>query len=70
MVVGGLNWGLVGVANIDLIAMILGGIPILQKLIYVLVALAAISEVVTHKNNCKLCIKDGAPQGDSMSASM
>jgi len=42
LVIGGLNWGLYGLFNLDLIAIIFGGIAILAKIIYVLVAIAAI----------------------------
>jgi len=52
VLVGALNWGLVGVANLDLVALILGAIPILQKVVYILVGLAAlymIYQVATEK---------------------
>jgi len=42
VIVGGLNWGLVGLFNFDLVAAILGGIPILQKIVYILVGLSAL----------------------------
>ncbi len=42
VIVGGLNWGLVGIANMDLVALIFGSIPILQQLVYIVVGLAAI----------------------------
>ena len=41
VVVGGLNWGLVGLFNFDLVQAILGGVPILARLVYILVGLAA-----------------------------
>lgn len=41
LVVGGLNWGLVGLLKFDLVQAILGGVPILPRLVYVLVGLAA-----------------------------
>ncbi|HUX16162.1 MAG TPA: DUF378 domain-containing protein [Phycisphaerae bacterium] len=42
VVVGGLNWGLVGLFNFDLVQAILGGVPILARLVYLLVGLAAV----------------------------
>ena len=42
VIVGGLNWGLVGLFNFDLVAAVLGGIPILQKIVYILVGLSAL----------------------------
>lgn len=42
VIVGGLNWGLVGLFNFDLVAAILGSIPILQKIVYILVGLSAL----------------------------
>ena len=42
VIIGGLNWGLVGVAGIDLVDLILGSIPILARVVYIVVGLAAI----------------------------
>jgi uncharacterized membrane protein YuzA (DUF378 family) len=42
VIIGGLNWGLVGLFKLDLVQLILGSIPILASLVYVLVGLAAI----------------------------
>jgi len=42
VLIGGLNWGLVGLLNIDLVAVILGSVPILAKIVYDLVGLSAI----------------------------
>lgn len=42
LVVGGLNWGLVGLANFDLVATIFGGGSLLARLVYDLVGLSAL----------------------------
>jgi uncharacterized protein len=42
VIVGGLNWGLVGLFNFNLVTFIFGSVPILERLIYVLVGIAAI----------------------------
>jgi len=42
VIVGGVNWGLVGALNLDLVQLILGGIPILAKIVYILVGIAAL----------------------------
>jgi hypothetical protein len=39
---GGINWGLVGVLNFNLIEFIFSQAPIIARIIYILVALAAI----------------------------
>lgn len=41
-IIGGLNWGLVGLLNLDLVAAIFGFMPILQQIVYILVGLSAI----------------------------
>jgi uncharacterized protein len=41
-IVGAVNWGLVGLFNLDLVALILGSIPVLAKLVYILVGLSGI----------------------------
>jgi uncharacterized protein len=40
LIIGGLNWGLVGVGVGDVVEMI--GIPILAKIVYILVGVAAL----------------------------
>jgi hypothetical protein len=42
VIVGGVNWGLVGLLNLDLVAKLLGSVPIAQKIVYILVGLAAL----------------------------
>ena len=55
LVVGGLNWLLVGLLGWDIGDLFGGQGAVVSKIIYVLVGLAAISEAVTHKSNCKAC---------------
>ncbi len=55
LVVGGLNWLLVGVLGWD-ISRFLGGMDsMVARAIYILVGLSAVYEIVTHKGNCKAC---------------
>lgn len=43
LIVGGLNWGLVGIFSFDLVAWLFGGTgAIISRIVYVLVALSAI----------------------------
>ena len=42
LIVGGLNWGLVGLFNFDLVAAIFGDMSVLSRVIYSLVGLSAI----------------------------
>jgi uncharacterized membrane protein YuzA (DUF378 family) len=51
LVVGGLNWLLVGLGNFfggswDLVQLLLGGVPVLRDIVYVLVGLAAVYSLV------------------------
>ena len=41
-IVGGLNWGLVGFLNFDLVAAIFGDMSFLSRLVYDLVGLSAV----------------------------
>jgi uncharacterized membrane protein YuzA (DUF378 family) len=45
VIVGGLNWGLVGLFDFDLVAAIFGGGSALSRIVYVLVGLSAIWQV-------------------------
>ena len=42
LIIGGLNWGLVGLFKFDLVNTVFGSIPILATIIYVLVGIAAL----------------------------
>ena len=43
LIIGGLNWGLVGLFNLDVIATVFGGTAALgSKVVYVLVGIAAL----------------------------
>jgi len=53
--VGGLNWGLVGLFDWNLVEAIFGGWPWLVKLVYVLVGLSALFMLATKK--CVKCKK-------------
>lgn len=47
LVVGGLNWGLVGLFQFDLVATIFGGqAALLSRIIYILVGLGAVYQAV------------------------
>jgi uncharacterized membrane protein YuzA (DUF378 family) len=46
LIIGGLNWGLVGLADFDLVAAIFGEGTLLSRIVYVLVGLAAIVSAV------------------------
>lgn len=54
-VVGGLNWGLVGIFDFNLVDAILGNLGFVENLVYILVGLSALYLLFTHKGDCKTC---------------
>lgn len=54
VIVGGLNWGLVGFFKFDLVAAILGDMSVLSRIVYALVGLAALWMIFSVK---KLVVK-------------
>lgn len=42
VVVGGLNWGLVGLLGLDLVATLFGAMSVIAKLVYILVGVSAV----------------------------
>ena len=49
LVVGGLNWGLVGLFHFDLVAGIFGSMSGVSRLVYVLVGLGALYQAISWK---------------------
>jgi uncharacterized membrane protein YuzA (DUF378 family) len=47
LIVGGLNWGLVGLFEFDLVAAIFGEMSALSRLVYVLVGLSAVVQIAS-----------------------
>lgn len=50
VIVGALNWGLVGAFDLNLVEMLLGAWPMLVTLVYVLVGLSAVEQLWSHLN--------------------
>ena len=46
LIVGGLNWGLVGLFGFDLVAAIFGEMSLLSRIVYVLVGVSAVVQIV------------------------
>jgi len=49
IVVGGLNWGLVGFFGFDLVAFLFGEMGIVSRIIYTLVGISAVYHLSTYK---------------------
>jgi len=46
LIVGGLNWGLVGLFDFDLVAAIFGEMSIVSRIVYVLVGVSALAQIL------------------------
>jgi uncharacterized protein len=46
VIVGGLNWGLVGLFGFDLVAALFGTMSALSRIVYVLVGISALWQIV------------------------
>ena len=61
LVVGGLNWLLLGLFQWELGYLFGGASALVSRAIYVLVGLAAVYELLTHKSSCAMCSKEHTP---------
>ena len=51
VIIGGINWGLVGLFQFDLVAAIFGGqAAVVSRIVYVLVGLSALWQIVPFRN--------------------
>ena len=57
LLIGGLNWGLVGLFNFNLVDTIFGGGSLLARLIYILVGLSAIYKILCWKCIHEQCMR-------------
>lgn len=49
LIIGGINWGLIGIVNFDIISFIFGPIIILTKLTYLLIGAASVFVLFNFK---------------------
>ena len=57
VIVGALNWGLVGLGGVNLVQVLFGTFPMLVRVIYILVGVSAVVLLITHMKDCKVCSK-------------
>lgn len=55
VIIGGLNWLLVGVIGWDVGSLFGGQTAIISRIVYILVGLSAIYELFSHKKCCSEC---------------
>lgn len=58
VIVGALNWGLVGAFNFNLVEAILGAWPMVVKIVYILVGLSGlcgVAAIAKHGGKCGSC---------------
>ncbi len=46
VIIGGINWGLIGAFEYNLVNAIFGGVPVLERIIYILVGLSALWQLI------------------------
>ena len=49
LIIGGLNWGLVGIADFNLVTYVLGSMLVLSRIIFIIVGLAALYQIFQWK---------------------
>lgn len=61
VLVGALNWGLVGLFGFNLVTFLLGSMPALERVVYVLVGLSAV--LMLFACHCKKCVEACSKDG-------
>ncbi|HLC75755.1 MAG TPA: DUF378 domain-containing protein [Candidatus Peribacterales bacterium] len=52
VIVGAINWGLVGAFNYDLVAGLLGAVPMAMRVVYIVIGLAGVLMLVKLVKKC------------------
>lgn len=65
VIIGALNWGLIGAFQYDLVMSLLGTWPMVVRGVYVLVGLAGVLTLIGLLKCCPKCCKDGGCAGGS-----
>ncbi|KKP86020.1 hypothetical protein A3B84_01590 [Candidatus Nomurabacteria bacterium RIFCSPHIGHO2_02_FULL_35_13] len=77
VIIGGVNWGLVGlgmllgsVSNWNVVNIVLGSVPVVEGIVYVLVGLAAVMKIFGCKCSKCVCPSCAGGEGSKMEGSM
>jgi hypothetical protein len=57
VVIGAINWGLVGAFDLNLVERLLGGWPVVLKIVYILVGIAGVIALISCVKACPCCKK-------------
>lgn len=49
LVIGGLNWGLVGVFDFNLVARVFGEMSVISRIVYILIGVSALYDIIAVK---------------------
>lgn len=53
--IGGINWGMIGIFNTNVVASVLSDWPYLINTTYALIGISTIFIIANHKNCCNIC---------------
>lgn len=59
VIVGAINWGLVGAFQFNLVYTLLGSWPVVERIVYVLVGLSGLLAILSMMGKCKKCCQVG-----------
>lgn len=51
ILIGAINWGLIGLFNFNLVNSIFGFVPLVERIVYILVGLAALNSILFIKKS-------------------
>lgn len=49
VIIGALNWGIIGVLGVNVVDLFLGGSPVVEKVIYILIGLSAVYDILVAR---------------------
>ncbi|MFA5554582.1 MAG: DUF378 domain-containing protein [Phycisphaerae bacterium] len=55
LIIGGLNLGLVGLFDFDVINALFGKVPLIERLVYVMIGLSAVGIIIEVLSRCRIC---------------
>lgn len=57
LIIGALNWGMIGILQMDVVAKVLGDMTMASRIVYSLVGVAGLLKLVTCFKDCPGCCK-------------
>jgi len=63
VIIGALNWGAIGILNVNVVTQLIGNFPTAERVLYILIGVAGVLKLISCFKCCPCTTKSSTPTG-------